>query len=286
MLSHVEVWQGEKILPERRYQLRHQLRQPHGPESRCRLLHDQRVLCLRGRRCHREAVGARLLGVGRCMQRGPDAQAALGRYGAAPVLRVERTAGLQRAGGGAAGRQVLPDRHDLLVGDLRRALDELLGLRGEPEPSGLQGFSSVLGAAGFDRLSNFRVLQVALDSSISDPNNITQKSDIFDCASAVTYICTKLAGGKVSEMAIRFVGDLPCYKTIFPAASDDSNVTECNQFSRSLGSQTATPTTSAGPAPQIIMSQEAPYLSAVPTASARPTLPTSDPRRQFPAMMI
>ena len=155
----MEVGQAKEILPERRYQLRHQLRQPHGPESRCRLLHDQRVLCLRGRRCRREAVGARLLGVGRCMQRGPDAQAALGRYGAAPVLRVERTAGLQRAGGGAAGRQVLPDRHDLLVGDLRRALDELLGLRGESESGRCEGFSTFHGAV---------LEQAAADSLISD----------------------------------------------------------------------------------------------------------------------
>ena len=136
--------QSEEVLPQRRYQLRHQLHQPPGSESRCSLPRDQRVFSVQYGRRRREAVGARLLGIGRCMQRGADAQAAPGRSGEAPVLRLGRSAGrpgLQRAGGGAAGRQVLPDRHDLLVGDLRRALDELLGLRGESEPGKREGCS-------------------------------------------------------------------------------------------------------------------------------------------------
>ena len=156
----MEVGQAKEILPERRYQLRRQLRQPHGSGSRCSLPRDQLVLGVRKGRRRREAVGARVLGLGRCMQRGADAQAAPGRSGAAPVLRVERSAGLQCAWGGAAGRQVLPDKHDLLVGGLRRALDELLGLRCEPEPGGCQGISSCNGAVGVschdpDRSFNF-----------------------------------------------------------------------------------------------------------------------------------
>jgi hypothetical protein len=64
------------------------------------------------------------------------------------VLRIEWSAGLQRARGGAAGRQVLPDKHDLHVGGLRRALDELLGLRREPESGEREGISSFQGSAG------------------------------------------------------------------------------------------------------------------------------------------